>query len=59
LSISDVMISLVWANARSTPGIAPQAAPSAAPATIIAGMISHADCPASRSAMPAAPIAPK
>ena len=53
------MISFVCANARRTPGIAPHAAPQAAPATIIVGMISHADCPARTSAMPAAPIAPK
>ena len=32
------MISFVFANARSTPGIAPQAAPAAAPATIITGI---------------------
>ena len=53
------MISFVWAKARRTPGIAPHAAPHAAPATIIAGMISHADVPARTSATPAAPIAPK
>jgi hypothetical protein len=39
LSISVVMISLVWANARSSPGIAAHTAPAAAPATIIAGTI--------------------
>jgi hypothetical protein len=41
LSISDVMISLVEKNARSTAGISASAAPPAAPAATIAGIESQ------------------
>ncbi len=54
------MISLVWANARNTPGIAAQAAPAAAPATIIAGTITSRRLIGEVAARcPAAPIAPR
>jgi hypothetical protein len=58
LSISEVMISLVEKNARSTPGIAASSAPPAAPAAIIARMTIGDGAPASSNAIVAPVIAP-